>query len=254
MIETSFLHLKGIGQKKLNLLREKGIQTWEDALLKPELLPFKSEKKNLIINEIMESKSALDNEDIHFLSKKLHKTERWKVLDKFFNRISYFDIETDGYTNRITLICCLHKGRVYKFLREDNLDMFLEILDDMELAVSFNGASFDVPVILYNFHIPEFPVPHIDLRWVLYFLGIKGGLKSIEKRLEIQRPNDLEGVDGFFAIELWNRWKQFGDREALLMLERYCASDVISLFYITAKVIEIQTGKKLELDDYWNTI
>jgi uncharacterized protein len=69
---------------------------------------------------------------------------------------------------------------------------------------------------------------HIDLRYVLMRLGHRGGLKTIEQRLGIQRPIDLQGMNGYDAVLLWNRYRE-GDSQALDTLIRYNREDVVNL-------------------------
>jgi uncharacterized protein YprB with RNaseH-like and TPR domain len=122
------------------------------------------------------------------------------------------------------------------FVENENLDEFLELLDDVSLLASFNGSSFDVPRILDAFHIPELPCPHIDLRWVCHHQGWKGGLKDITEKLGIKRPGDLQYADGLLAVQLWYRWMNHNDEVALKQLLRYCGSDVILLLLLAQRL------------------
>lgn len=69
---------------------------------------------------------------------------------------------------------------------------------------------------------------HIDLRYVLGSLGYKGGLKGCEKQFGIDRE-ELNGVDGLFAVHLWNDYKRKGNRKALETLLAYNILDVVNL-------------------------
>ena len=60
----------------------------------------------------------------------------------------------------------------------------------------------------------------IDLRYILYSLGFKGGLKSIEHQLGTDRA-DLRDIDGYFAVLLWNEYVRTGDQKALDTLLAY---------------------------------
>jgi len=70
--------------------------------------------------------------------------------------------------------------------------------------------------------------PHIDLYFVLRLLGYRGGLKSIEKQLGIERDVEVREVEGVGAIQLWKRYCQ-GDRKALDQLTQYNLADVENL-------------------------
>jgi uncharacterized protein len=69
---------------------------------------------------------------------------------------------------------------------------------------------------------------HIDLRYVLRSLGYRGGLKSCEKQLGIDRQ-ELDGVDGMFAVYLWREYLRTGDRRVLETLLAYNILDVVNL-------------------------
>jgi uncharacterized protein len=59
-------------------------------------------------------------------------------------------------------------------------------------------------------------------------MGLQGGLKSIECQLGINRDADLEGVDGFEAVRLWNQYRR-GNQAALEKLLRYNEQDIVNL-------------------------
>jgi uncharacterized protein YprB with RNaseH-like and TPR domain len=69
---------------------------------------------------------------------------------------------------------------------------------------------------------------HIDLRYVLASLGYRGGLKGCERMLGIDR-GDLEGIDGYFAVLLWDDFKRKGNQKALDTLLAYNTLDVVNL-------------------------
>jgi len=68
----------------------------------------------------------------------------------------------------------------------------------------------------------------IDLRYVLYSLGFRGGLKGVERQLGTDR-GDLRDVDGFFAVLLWNEYQKGGDQKALNTLLAYNVQDTVTL-------------------------
>lgn len=183
--------------------------------------------------------AAVTGDEPRTLARLLHASDHWRVLAHWFEQASFFDIETSGLDVRsvVTLVCCLHRGRLYRFVRGENLDEFLDLLQEIKLMVSFNGASFDVPRIEDLFHVPEFPCAHVDLRWMCYHRGWRGGLKALERQLGLQRPADLEGVDGFQAVQLWEQWERHGDRAARHRLERYCAADTVTLQRLAAELL-----------------
>jgi uncharacterized protein YprB with RNaseH-like and TPR domain len=137
----------------------------------------------------------------------------------------------------VTIVVCLHQGKMHEFVRGENLDDFLDLLDDVTLLVSFNGNSFDVPRILDQFHVPELPCPHVDLRWVSYHRGLKGGLKKIEEELGFVRESDLKGLGGDDAVWLWQKWR-LGCEKSRDLLLRYCRRDVEALEKISQALLK----------------
>ncbi len=59
-------------------------------------------------------------------------------------------------------------------------------------------------------------------------LGLQGGLKFIERELQIHREDAIEGLDGWDAVRLWQRWRG-GEEAALDLLLRYNAADARNL-------------------------
>jgi uncharacterized protein YprB with RNaseH-like and TPR domain len=72
------------------------------------------------------------------------------------------------------------------------------------------------------------PPAHIDLRFLLKRLGYAGGLKKIEKDLGIGRETEINGMDGYEAVRLWQAY-QWGDDTALKTLIRYNRADIVNL-------------------------
>jgi hypothetical protein len=69
---------------------------------------------------------------------------------------------------------------------------------------------------------------HIDLRYVLRSLGLRGGLKSCERQLGMARPG-LEDVDGFVAVLLWHDYQRGTNPLALETLLAYNSQDTVNL-------------------------
>ncbi len=241
MIRQALRHLPGIGPGRLNDLLQAGIRSWSDILDQPlpDTVRLSPRSWETIQSHVRACEQALQADDLTSLVQTLAKPDHWRILAHGFERASYFDIETTGLEcdSQITLIVCHHRGRLHTFVKDENLDDFLELLEDVELLVSFNGASFDVPRILAHYHIPELPCAHLDLRWICYHVGLKGGLKLIEPRLGIRRPWDLQGVDGAQAVWLWNLWEHRRDPQAREKLLRYGRADVLALKLVAAYLL-----------------
>ena len=126
---------------------------------------------------------------------------------------------------------------MHNFVEHENLDDFLDLLDEVTLLSSFNGSTFDVPRVLDAFHIPALPCPHLDLRWLCYHQDWRVGLKQVASRQRIRRPEDLTDANGEMAIRLWQRWHHFKDQAARDLLLRYAASDVLLLVALADRLL-----------------
>jgi uncharacterized protein YprB with RNaseH-like and TPR domain len=141
----------------------------------------------------------------------------------------FLDIETTGLSpwDKITTIALYNGTSVRYYVQGDNLDQFPEDIQAYELIITYNGKTFDLPFIRARMACP-LDQAHIDLRYVLAGLGFKGGLKRCEKAMGIDR-GDLTGVDGSFAVILWQEYCRTGDSKALDTLLAYNIEDVINL-------------------------
>ena len=240
MIRQALRHLHGIGPKRCAQLEAEAITSWDAILTAPAPPGFGPASWLRVQSHARACVDALEAENWEVLIRELQTRDHWRILARHAERASYFDIETDGMEadSVVTLIVCYHRGRLHRFLRGENLDGFLALLEEVDLLVSFNGATFDVPRVESLFHIPAQPCPHVDLRWMCYHLGMTGGLKAIETRMGIRRPSDLEGVGGEEAVWLWHRWDREREATARRELERYCCADVLTLRIVAAHVLQ----------------
>lgn len=240
MIRGAFAHFPGIGPERLRRLREAGVEDWRVLREHPGVLRMGPAGTARLQDAVDRCEEAVQGDDIGYLALRFKQQDRWRILGTWFEQATFFDIETTGLErdSEVTLVACLHQGRLHSFLKGESLDDFLELLDDVDLLVSFNGTSFDVPRIEDAFHIPACPCPHVDLRWLCYHASLSGGLKSIETQVGIRRPDDLLTIDGEQAGWLWNMWEQDGDHQARRVLERYCGADVLALQLLAAHLLE----------------
>jgi hypothetical protein len=72
-------------------------------------------------------------------------------------------------------------------------------------------------------------MPHYDLRFGCRKVGYTGGLKYIEKTLGMDRPYDINDVDGEEAVRLWKLWERKRDKDALDRLIKYNRADTVNL-------------------------
>lgn len=157
--------------------------------------------------------------------------EAWRAFPQFRSSCVYLDIETDGTqgSNSVTTIG-LYDGKDYQCLVKGiDLENFRDIISHYSMIVTFFGAGFDLPVLQKRFLGLRFDQIHIDLCPVLKQVGFRGGLKSIERELGIQRSEQTAGLTGRDAIFLWRRFTNLRDDRALETLIAYNREDVVNL-------------------------
>jgi uncharacterized protein len=238
VITEAFRHCHGIGPVRLTQLKAAGIRTWHDVVSSPDSVP--SALRSAVLTECRRSLQALGDHDIGYFINAFSAADKWRVLSHFFDEATFFDIETTGleYDATITVIVAWHHHQLHTFVEHENLDDFLDLLDETKLLVSFNGSSFDVPRVLSGFHIPELPCPHLDLRWSCHHKRLQGSLKHIAAAIGVRRPVDLHDADGALAVELWTEWQYRRNAAARDHLIRYCCADVLLLNLVSQHVCE----------------
>jgi len=248
MLEHTFVHLPGVGAATEMRWWRHGILTWTDLLDKLPTLVRGSPWRQQVQSILEASLERKDNP--HFFAERIKPAERWRLYGDFAANCAFLDIETAGGTNDwqdITVIG-LYDGQHYRaFIQGIDLEEFEDAVLDFQLVVTFNGARFDLPCIQRYFHNFSAPWVHIDLRTVLMRLGHRGGLKTIEQRLGIHRPTDLQGMNGYDAVLLWQRHLQ-GDPGALEILIRYNREDVVNLKTLMDFAYRVQR-RRLPLPD-----
>jgi hypothetical protein len=224
-------------QKKL---KDSGLIRWGDIISKPHCIPLGSKSRERLLIETGESIEALEADNIGYFAERFSSSEQWRVLSKYFPRASFLDTETTGlssYRHKITTAACYHRGKMHVFMRHENLQDLLALLEEVELLISFNGKSFDIHFVLNEFNIPSLPCPHIDLRWICYHSGLRKGLKEIERHCGIKRPAEIEEVDGCEAVFLWDDWITRKKPESRAKLLKYCKADVVALVQVAGEVL-----------------
>lgn len=239
MIQNSFIHMQGVGKATEKKLWDRGITHWslyEAAHEKGEKLPM----VGTVLRGIKASRHHYERGDLRYFEGLFPSGEAWRLLPGFQETTCYLDIETtgDGHWCDITTIALYDGKTVRTYVNGDNLDAFKEDITAYTTVVTYNGKSFDIPVIRRVLGIPM-EMAHIDLRYVLGSLGIKGGLKRCEEILGMGRT-DLAGVDGASAVVMWNRYRQTGDRRYLETLLAYNVADTINMEPLLVKACRMR--------------
>lgn len=169
--------------------------------------------------------------------------DKKELLKRYLNNPNealFLDIETEGLSREkdgITLIGIYKNNKYLPFIKGFNLEKVLVHLATSPIWITFGGENFDLPFIKRAFKGRVYPLIHIDLYHYTNLIGLRGGLKRIEKALGLSRKT--EGMTGYDAVKLWKRWVEVGDRSALRTLILYNREDVINLKLILEHVIEV---------------
>lgn len=229
MLQNTFCHLNKIGPKRETLFWENRIFSWNDLLFALTADNGHPIKVPLCLkDELDDSFRHLTDGNAKYFSGRLKSADAWRMFADFRSCVAYIDIETTGLEDPDITTIALYDGKHIKYyVNGQNLDQFRDDILNYQLIVSFNGKTFDVPIIEKFFNI-KLDQAHIDLRYVLKSLGYSGGLKSCEKQLGISR-GDLDGVDGYFAVLLWHEYCKTKNKKALETLLAYNIEDVVNL-------------------------
>lgn len=227
MLVHTFCHIPGIGLKTEHRLWEAGVTTWE-AWQDPCPVRLSAIVRNDAAKILERSREALAGEPV-FFTKNLASTEPWRIFPHFREKTVYLDIETTGLDDGAEITCiALYDGReILTYVNGINLEAFVDDILRYQVIVTYNGKSFDIPFIERYFRI-RLDHAQIDLRHVLGRLGFRGGLKGCEKQLGMNR-GALDGVDGYFAVLLWHRYRTCSDPQALETLIAYNVEDTVNL-------------------------
>ena len=231
MLRSCFIHLPGIGPGFECKLRDAGIADWDAALA--GRLPCGPAKAAVLRAGIEESQRRLAAGDACWFGGALAPAEQWRLFPHFRHQAAYVDIETTGFSwpeAHITTIALFDGTSVRTYVQGENLEAFADDILPYKLLVTWNGRGFDAPFLRRTLNIPldKGDMAHLDLLPVFRSLGLRGGLKKVEKALGLDR-GDLDGVDGLMAVRLWLEYEKSGNPRALETLISYNVADVLSL-------------------------
>jgi uncharacterized protein YprB with RNaseH-like and TPR domain len=234
MIESSFQLARGVGARRERELWRAGVAHWDDLPPPPAVAALAPRTDRALRAAIDSARAALAARDADRVAALLPAREHWRLYAAFAADAAYLDIETSddviGHAG-ISAIGVLDAHGPRQFLAGRDLDDFPAAARAWPLLVTFNGGSFDLPILRRAFPDWEPPRAHVDLRHIMPRLGLPGGLKSLERRLpllHLRRPPHLDGLDGWDTGSMFRRGRQ-GDREALRRFAEYNLYDTVNL-------------------------
>jgi hypothetical protein len=233
MIESTFIFLKGIGEPTERRLWECGVRDWQDFLACRSLYGISTERKRAYDVDIASAVRHLQDRQSRFFAGCLKPRDHWRLYEAFKSRAVYLDIETTGGPpehGEVTVVGLYGMGRMISLVRGESLteERLNRELSKYKIVVTFFGSVFDLPFLRATYPGLVLDQPHIDLCFAARRLGWRGGLKHIESLATIERPPEVQGLDGWDAVRLWNTWRT-GQARALDLLLRYNEADTRNL-------------------------
>ncbi len=243
MIQNSFVFLERVKRGIEERLWKQGINSWDSFLAADKISGLSVSRKRYYDRKITEARKELYNLNSAYFKSILPQPEYYRLYDFFKEEAVFLDIETTGLdfrTSDITLIGLFDGISAKTMIRGINFDYgtLKDELKNYKLIVTFNGSSFDVPFInkKYPDLLPD--VPNFDVKSVAGRLGLKGGLKEIERKLGIKRGKIVGKFYGGDALTLWKMHRATGDDYYLKLLIEYNEEDIINLKKIADYCVE----------------
>jgi len=149
---------------------------------------------------------------------------------------AYLDIETTGLSRDYAGLTVVGVAladeapfQVFQLVGDEiSAEGLLAILRPVGCLYTYNGRRFDLPFIRAKLGLDlARQFQHVDLMYSCWRHQLKGGLKSVERQVGIERQ--LPHVDGFMAVQLWWEYVNTGNPEALDTLLAYNREDVLNL-------------------------
>lgn len=230
MIESSFCFLPRVGRKTERRWWRNGLTSWDDFLTAKSIRGLGQNRKTIYDRALEQAKYKRAENDARYFGVHLPAYEHWRLYEWLRPRTVYLDIETNSF-GQVTVVGLYGQSRYTSLIRGESLNArsLREVLREYDLLVTFNGSGFDLPMLLAAF--PDLPLdqPHLDLCTIGRQLGYRGGLKTIELQLGLQREPQVHGLTGSDAVLLWNRWRHGRDQTARTRLLAYNQADCMNL-------------------------
>lgn len=240
MLQSSFNFLKGIGEATERALWDEGLTSWDQFLTCEHLTRFSAFRKVQYDQDIRLAQSRLQAGDTSYFARAFKARDHWRLYRAFRHNTAYVDIETTGLPlpyGDITVVGIYGRGRMTSLIHGDTLtpSRLREELEPYDLLVTFFGSGFDLPYLRAKFPTLTLSQPHFDLCFAARRLGLKGGLKAIEKELDCFRVSELEGLTGMDAVRLWEEWQAGNEASGDLLLQ-YNRADTQNLEFVAETI------------------
>jgi len=241
LLASTFQLSRGVGPGREKRLWGQGFACWGDLLDAPAGASPQGPGDGALRAAVKDAQDALTRGDADRLADMLPAGEHWRMFADFSDLAggaAYLDIETgddDVAWGGISAIGIFDRDGPHILLAGRDLHRFPQLARGYSMLVTFNGLSFDVPILRRAFPDWTPPACHVDLRHLMARVGHQGGLKAIEREgalhgLGLARPPHLARLDGWDAGRLWRLGRgPRGDRDALRLFAEYNLHDVVHL-------------------------
>jgi len=233
MLDGSFVIFPGVGLKTEKRIWSEGVLDWR-SFIKARKLPGLSGARKSFMDELArDAMRARESEDYGYFGELLSGGESWRLWPELRDEAVCFDIETDGLPapiGSLTVAGFYSHGEYRAYVQGINLsrEAIEAELSQARLMVSFFGNGFDLPFIRASYPGIRADAVHFDLCPAGHRVGLRGGLKKVERMLGIQRGDDVAGMDGYEAVLMWKAYLS-GRKGALDRLVEYNREDTVNL-------------------------
>jgi hypothetical protein len=231
MIECTFAHVSDVYRKGELRLWRSGIISWESLIHQSKKhADFTKRMWKMLRESAQKNIKALEFGNFEYFLENFSQNLLWRFYPNLINEILYLDIEMTGLsleTDYITTIATFDGKNIQYFVKDRNLADFPKLLEKFPAICTFDGEKVDLPFIEKEFNISLCHI-NFDLFLMSRYLHLSGGLKQLEKRLDLNRET-LDGMDGIGAIILWEKFLQTKNEDYLTTLISYNIEDIIHL-------------------------
>lgn len=191
----------------------------------------------------------------------IHKAGKVNSRISNLNRMVYLDTETTGLSGGTGTLAFLvglarftDKGLLLtQYMIEDPSEeesMLLEIANycsDVDAVITFNGKSFDMPLLKTRYLIHKMKIPfenweHLDLlhlsRRIWKLRLASRSLKDLEQEV-LDVPRSEDEVPGWMIPEIYFNYLRTGEAEQLSRVVYHNAMDIVSLAALNFKIIQM---------------
>ena len=165
MLQHTFQHIAGVGEKTEKKIWTAGLTTWQEFLNASHRASLARWQRDAICFELEASLTSLEKKDAAYFTQRLPCRLHWRLYPEFAERVAYLDIETTGLSagySYITVIGLYDGTAPRVYVRGQNLYQFVRDIQDYTLLVTYNGRQFDLPYIRAEMGIP-LPQAHIGI-------------------------------------------------------------------------------------------